>query len=294
MAKKKTLITMLSDNKIHFDFIENEKGQKTYINEFLSIDADNADEYAKTGNFSGIRIHYFTPDQISNFDKVYGDAAAWNYTLPILEIALGDVTDKQLNVILAILGSELKELFLDYSKLSKLELDKIVKNCPKLLKLELRDSNWGRTNGLPVELKKIGKQKFESISCENFHINTEADWSALNIESLRLNECETSRIIFPDKLKTLDCSATNEKIFFKGAKGVNQLRLTVVNESAKSVDLTSMSNLKDLDLIIRNGVGVEIELPNSLTELKVFTDQSKKTSLNFLKTQGTILNPLQL
>ena len=66
---------MLTDNKISYDFIENEKGKKAYEAEILSIDADNADEYANTGNFSGVNNYNFTPDEIPNFNKVFNDAA---------------------------------------------------------------------------------------------------------------------------------------------------------------------------------------------------------------------------
>ena len=67
MAEKKTLISMLADNNISFDFIQNEKGLKAFEDDFVSIDADNADEYAKTGNFSGVNIYNFTPDVTRRF-----------------------------------------------------------------------------------------------------------------------------------------------------------------------------------------------------------------------------------
>jgi len=131
MAKKKTLITMLADNCISFDLIENEKGKKVYETEFLSFEADNTDEYAKTGNFSGVNIYGFMPDSIPYFDKVCGDASVWKYIVPIEKIDVSDITEKQLDAILGQIGAELKSLALNCNLFTKLELNKIVKACPK-------------------------------------------------------------------------------------------------------------------------------------------------------------------
>ena len=282
MAKKKKIIQMLADNNISFDFIENEKGKKAYEEEVLDINADNADDYAKTGNFSGVRIYNFTPDEIPNFDKVSSDAEAWAYILPIVEITLSALTEKQLYALLGIVGKELKFLSLNYSKLSKLELDKIVKACPKLCKIELSDDNWERDNRLPVELHKIGKQKFESIICRNFAVDNEVDWSILNIESLELDECDTSKITFPDNLKVLNCTATNEMVTIKGAKNLYELTISVNNESAKNIDLKEINKLSILDLNIEGANGVKVNLPTSLLSLNFSGAFSKAFSLSFL------------
>jgi hypothetical protein len=283
MAKKKSLISMLADNNISFDFIQNEKGLKAYEDDFVSIDADNADEYAKTGNFSGVNIYNFTPDEIPNFDKVCADAAVWTYTLPIVEIALSDMTEKQVFALLGVVGSELKTLTLNYTKFNKLELDKIVKACPKLTKLELSDDNWERDNRLPVELDKIGKHKFESIICRQFAIYAKADWSALNIEALELDECDTTSITFPDKLKKLNCTATNEKVQINGAKDLNDLTLSVNNESAQSVDLSGLAKLVSLELKLTFADNVKVKIPNTITRLDINVNMEKTTSLSFIK-----------
>jgi len=220
MAKGKSLIQNLTDNNISFEFIKNEKGNKAYENEFISIDSENADEYAKTGNFSGVIIYNFTPDEIPNFEKVSSDSKFWTYSLPVLEITISDMTEKQMFSLLGIIGKELKSLNLNYSKLDKLELDKILKVCPNLCNLELDDKNWDREELLAVDLNKLGKQKFDSVVCRNFHLSDDANWSALNIDSLNLNECDTSRIAFPNKLKNLECTATNESVIFNGAKNL--------------------------------------------------------------------------
>jgi hypothetical protein len=232
MAKKKTLISLLADNNIGFDFIQNEKGLKAYEDDFVSIDADNADEYAKTGNFSGVNIYSFTPDEIPNFDKVCADAAIWSYVLPIVEIALSEMTENQVFALLGVVGGELKTLTLNYTKFNKLELDKIVKACPKLTKIELSDDNWERDNRLPVELDKIGKQKFESIICRQFAIYDEVDWSSLNIDSLILDDCDTSKITFPSKLKSLKCSPTNDKVAVNGGANLSDLTLLLFSPNA--------------------------------------------------------------
>lgn len=282
MAKIKSLIQNLVDNNISFDFIENEKGNKAYENEVISIDSENADEYAKTGNFSGVTIYNFTPEEIPNFDKVSSDSKFWTYTLPILEITISDMNEKQMLSLLGIIGKELKSLNLNYSKLDKLELNKILKVCPNLCKLELRDQNWDREERLPVDLNKLGKQKFDSVVCSNFRLSEDADWSALNIDSLNLDECDTSKIIFPNNLKELECTATNESVIFKGAKNLEKLVITLNHESVKSADLKSFTKLTDLDLNVSFGVGGDIKLPNSLINLNASSSESTKCSLSFL------------
>ena len=282
MAKGKSLIQNLADNNISFDFVTNEKGDKAYENEFISIDSENADEYAKTGNFSGVKIYDFTPEEIPNFDKVSSDSKYWTYTLPVLDITISDMTEKQMLALLGIIGKELKSLYLNYSKLDKLELDKILKVCPNLCKLELYDQNWDREERLPINLNKLGKQKFESVVCRNFYLSHDADWSALNIDSLKLNECDTSKIIFPNNLKKLECTATNESVIFNGAKNLEKLVVTLYDESVKFADLKSFIKLTDLDLNVSLCVGVDIKLPNSLINLKAGSGLSTKCSLSFL------------
>lgn len=283
MAKKKTLVTLLVDNSISFDLIENEKGNKAYEEEILSFDADNTDEYAKTGNFSGVRVYNFTPSEIPNFDKVCLDSKAWNYLLPIEEISLSDMTEKQVLSLLGIIGSELKSLYLNYSSFSRLQLDRIMAICPKLCKLELDDQNWERENRLPIELNKIGKQKFEQIICRKFAIESEANWSNLNIETINLDVCDTSTIIFPKKLKKLICIASNEDVFINGAESLSELEITINSEAAKTVDLKSLRSLCNLDLQIFFAFNSKVSLPSSIRTLKIGTSSSMKFSLGFLK-----------
>ena len=282
MAKGKSLIQNLADNNISFDFITNEKGNNAYENEFISIDSENADEYAKTGNFSGVTIYNFTPDEIPNFDKVSSDIKFWTYSLPVLEITISDMSEKQMLSLLGIIGKELKSLKLNYSKLDKLELDKILKVCPNLCNLELYDQNWNREERLPVDLNKLGKQKFDSVLCREFHLSDDANWSALNIDSLNLDECDTSRIVFPNKLKNLECTATNESVIFKGAQNLKKLVVTLNHENVKCADLKSFTNLTDLELNVFFGKGVDIKLPNSLINLTAMSGESTKCSLSFL------------
>ena len=282
MAKGKSLIQNLADNNISFDFITNEKGNKAYENEFISIDPENADEYAKTGNFSGVTIYNFTPDEIPNFDKVSSDSKFWTYSLPVLEITISDMSEKQMLSLLGIIGKELKSLNLNHSKLDKLVLDKILKVCPNLCILELYDQNWEREQPLLVDLNKLGKQKFDSVVCRNFHLSDDANWSALNIDSLNLDECDTSRIVFPNTLKNLKCSATNESVIFKGAQNLEKLVFTLNHENVKCVDLKLFTDLTDLELNVLFGKVVDIKLPNSLINLTARSMESTKCSLSFL------------
>jgi hypothetical protein len=283
MAKKKSLISMLADNNISFDFIQNEKGLKAYEDDFVSIDADNADEYAKTGNFSGLSIYSFTPDEIPNFDKVCTDAGAWTYTLPITEIALSEMTEKQVLALLGVVGGQLNSLTLNYTKFNKIELDKIVKACPKLSKLELSDDNWERDNRLPVELDKIGKQKFESIICRQFAIFSQVDWSALNIEALEFDECETSLLTLPNKLRSFKTNTKEEKVTITGAAELKDLSLFADNEEAVQVNLSNLKGLEILDLQIAQADGANVSLPTSLKSLKLQAAIEKKCSLDFIE-----------
>lgn len=282
MAKKKSLISMLADNNISFDFIQNEKGLKAYEDDFVSIDADNADEYAKTGNFSGVNIYNFTPDEIPNFDKVCADAAIWTYALPIVEIALSDMTEKQVFALLGVVGSELKTLTLNYTKFNKLELDKIVKACPKLTKLELSDDNWERDNRLPVELDIIGKHKFESIICRQFAIFDKVDWSSLNIEALEFDECDVSIITLPSALRSFKSNTKNPKVKIAGAGELKELSLFADNEETVEIDFTALKKLESLELQIAMGDSAKISLPSSLKTLKIAAAMEKKCSLDFL------------
>jgi hypothetical protein len=288
MAKKKTLISMLADNNIGFDFIQNDKGLKAYEDDFVSIDADNADEYAKTGNFSGVNIYNFTPDEIPNFDKVCADAAIWSYALPIVEIALSEMTEKQVFALLGVVGSDLKTLTLNYTKFNKLELDKIVRACPQLSKLELSDDNWERDNRLPVELDKIGKQKFESIICRQFAIFSNVDWSTLQIDSIEFDECDLSLVKLPNALKAFKSNTKTAKLEISGAAGLKELILFVDNEDSVDLNLGTLSNLNSLELQIAQADSAKIQLPPSLTKLRIEAAIEKKCSLDFTKSLSNL------
>lgn len=283
MAKKKTLITMLADNGISFDLIENEKGNEVYATEFLSFEADNTDKYAKTGNFSGVNIYGFIPDSIPNFDKVCNDASVWNYIVPIEKIDVSDITEKQLDALLSQIGPELKSLALNCNLLKKLELDKIVKACPKLRELELTDSNWEREKRMTIDLNDIGKQKLDIIKCQQFSIKSGADWTSLNIESLSFDECDTSKVYFPDNLKDLSLTTINDNVTVQGAKNLCQLKLVVSNESSKSVDLNSLSKLAELDMSLMFAEKVKVKLPIALKILDLNASIESSFSIGFLK-----------
>ena len=283
MAKKKTLITMLADNCISFDLIENEKGKKVYETEFLSFEADNTDEYAKTGNFSGVNIYGFMPDSIPYFDKVCGDASVWKYIVPIEKIDVSDITEKQLDALLGQIGAELKSLALNCNLFTKLELNKIVKACPKLCELELTDGNWEREKRMTIDLNDIGKQKFDVINCQQFSIKNGANWSALNISSLTFDDCDTSKVYFPDKLKELSLTSINDVVTIQGAKNLNQLKLVANAESSKSVDLSSLSSLAELELSLMFAEKVKVKLPAALKSLDLNASIENSFSLAFLK-----------
>lgn len=283
MAKKKTLISMLADNFISFDFIENEKGKKAYEEEFVSIDADNAEEYAKTGNFSGVNIYGFMPESIPNFDKLCGDASAWKFILPIEKIDVSDISEKQLDALLVQIGSELKSLVLNCNLFKKLELTKIVKACPKLRELELTDGNWEREERMTIDLSDIGKQKFDSINCQQFSIKSGSNWSALNIASLTFDDCDISKVYFPDNLKVLSLTSTNNVVTIQGAKNLNQLKLVANAESTKSVDLSSLGSLAELELSLMFAEKVKVKLPSALKSLDLNASIENSFSLGFLK-----------
>ncbi len=290
--------TLKKNDSISYDLIQNTEGEEHYKDDFISIDVDNIEQEANTGFYDGVEINIYSGDDIKEFDKLSADKTSWDFIIPIVKVHMQGITAKQFENFISSIGSNLKELSLDFSDFQKLNTSIIAKSAPKLKKLSLKGDSWDEEMPIVLTLDDINLLDLDFLKIDVTGKKKVFDLSKTNITELELDDFDASKSKLPNSLKKLVARVNCEEINWSNLTNLISLELSFCSDATVS-DLTFLSklgSLKDLNLQLAgevtkftfafpallenldiNTYGLEIDLQflsscKSLKSLKLRTD----------------------
>lgn len=277
--------TLKKNDSISFDLIKTADGEEHFKDEFLFIDTDNIEEYAKSDYFEGVNLSIYCGADIKNFDKLTADKSAWEFSLPIVKLHVQGVSSSQLENLLASVGAKVQELFVDFSDSKKLKTSTIFNNAPEVKKLTLKGESWDEDSHVELIYDDIQNINLDYLKIEVTGENKVIDLGTAIIRELDIDDFDAFKSILPSSLISLKAKVNGEGINWSNLKNLQSLDLSFASRCSIH-DLSFLKDLPGLSKIsLRLKSAVEnytIELPSQLEVLDLNTSGTE-VNLKFIE-----------